>query len=100
MDHSTVKDTPPGERYLTVKRVGDKLSRRKSFIYNKLATDQNSPKPLRWPGGYPVFKESDIDACVLEATRNAKSPSPGARFKKGHASVGGGGRGLPRKVAG
>jgi len=55
---------PPTERYLSIARVCDKLSRRKSWVYDKLKNDPTFPRPIRL-GSWPVLVESQIDEWML-----------------------------------
>jgi len=55
---------PPGERYLSITRVCDKLSRRKSWVYEKIKSDPTFPFPVRI-GGRQSFIESAIDEWVV-----------------------------------
>ena len=57
-----------GERYLSIARVCDKLSRKKSWLYDKIKTDPNFPQSLRL-GSWQVFKESQIDDWVTTRAR-------------------------------
>lgn len=66
----------PRERYLSISRVGDKLSRRKSFIYERIKRDPSFPKPIRLDGR-PLFRESEIDAWVLSKDTSQKTASKG-----------------------
>lgn len=80
-DHSKVDDTPR-ERYLTVARVCDKLSRKKSFLYARIKNDPSFPRPLRF-SSFPVFRETEIDAWVQGAAAALKQTPPvGRRFTK------------------
>ncbi len=77
MDNSKVvfdSDTPR-ERYLNIARLGDKLSRKKSWIYRKLLNDPSFPRPLRL-GTFPVFAESQIDAWAKAITLISRPPNP------------------------
>lgn len=63
-----------GTRYLSMSRLCDKLSRKKSWAYSQLQNDPSFPKPLRiGTGGWPVWVEAEIDAWVMQARRGASA---------------------------
>lgn len=68
-------DTKPGLRYLTVARVCDKLSRKKSWVYDKWARDPTFPRPVRL-GKWPVFIESQIDDWVANHAAQSTRDEP------------------------
>ncbi len=53
----------PAPRYLSIVRVLDKLSRKKSWLYKTLKTDPTFPRVLRL-GSRPLIIESELDAWV------------------------------------
>jgi len=71
-----------GERYLSVARVCDKFSRKKSWLYATLATDKNFPRPLR-VNNWMVFPESQLDAWIIASTKGATPQKPTVEFWKG-----------------
>lgn len=54
----------PGMRYLSISRVCDKLSRKKTWLYDQVKNDPTFPRPLRI-NGRQVFIEQDLDAWVM-----------------------------------
>ncbi len=77
---------PPSERYLSIARVCDKLSRKKSWVYDKLKNDVTFPKALRL-GSWPVLIESQVDEWVLLQAASAPAVrKPRAGFARKVAS--------------
>ncbi len=72
---------PHGERYLSIARVCDKFSRKKSWLYHAVANDPTFPKPLRI-GSWQVFPESQLDAWVLQNTANVPPLDSGKRLAR------------------
>ncbi len=71
---------PPSERYLSIARICDKLSRKKSWVYDKLKNDPTFPRPIRL-GSWPVLVESRIDEWVLlQAASAPPARKPHMRF--------------------
>ncbi len=60
----------PSARYLSIPRVCDKLSRRKTWLYDQMRNDPSFPRPLRI-NGRQVFLEHEIDRWVLAQTQEA-----------------------------
>lgn len=54
-------------RYLSIPRVCDKLSRKKSWVYDRAKNDPTFPKSLSFCGRR-VFVEADIDKWVALQT--------------------------------
>jgi predicted DNA-binding transcriptional regulator AlpA len=60
----------PGARYLSPARVCDKLSRKKSWLYDRMKNDSSFPQPIRL-GAWNVFVESQIDEWVITQAQSA-----------------------------
>jgi predicted DNA-binding transcriptional regulator AlpA len=60
----------PGKRYLSFARVCDKLSRKKSWLYDKIKTDPTFPEVIHI-AGRPALVESSIDAWVEQENNRA-----------------------------
>lgn len=58
-------------RYLSIPRVCDKLSRKKSWVYNKAKNDPTFPQP-KTICGRRVFIETEIDQWVEEQTAGSR----------------------------
>lgn len=64
---------PAGARLLSVRRAAEKLSRSRSWVWEKAKNDPSFPKPIRL-GGEPVFLEHELDhyiANLVEKSRDA-----------------------------
>lgn len=64
---SATLNQQPGARYLSIARVCDKLSRKKTWLYDQVKKDPTFPRPLRI-NGRQAFVEQDIDAWVMGKT--------------------------------
>jgi predicted DNA-binding transcriptional regulator AlpA len=62
---TTTLNPEPGARFLSIARVCDKLSRKKSWLYAQVEKDPTFPRPLRI-NSRQVFVEQDIDAWVFK----------------------------------
>ncbi len=72
----------PADRYLSVARVCDKLSRKKSWLYKTLKTDPTFPRILRL-GSRPLIVESELDAWVLlQAASAPTARKPQTAFRR------------------
>jgi len=60
----TSLNAAPGNRYLSIQRVCDKLSRQKTWLYDQVKNDPTFPRPLRI-NGRQVFVEQQIDNWVM-----------------------------------
>jgi predicted DNA-binding transcriptional regulator AlpA len=56
--------TTASNRYLSIPRVCDKLSRKKTWVYDRVKNDPTFPRPLKL-GAWQVFIESQIDEWVM-----------------------------------
>ncbi len=71
---------PPSARYLSIARVCDKLSRKKSWVFDKLKNDPTFPRAVRL-GAWRVLVESQIDEWVLlQAASAPPARKPHMRF--------------------
>lgn len=57
-------NTPAEIRFLTLKQVGEKLARRKTWLYDQVAHNPDFPRP-RVLNGRKVFLAHEIDAFML-----------------------------------
>ncbi len=60
----------PGKRYLSFARVCDKLSKKKSWLYNRIKSDPTFPEVI-YIAGRPALVESSIDAWVEQENNRA-----------------------------
>ena len=63
-----------GARGLSPKKVCEKLSRKKSWLWQRLKTDPDFPRPVYLSPGAPLFFEHELDAYLAkcaERTRKA-----------------------------
>jgi len=73
---------PPGDRYLSVKLLCDKLTRKRTWIYKQMAEDPTFPR-ARYIGKSPRFPESEVDMWVLlKSERSAELGRPSRRTPK------------------
>ena len=68
---STTNTIPSGAKCLTPKQVCDKLSRRKSWLWQRLKNDPNFPRPVYFGPSAPVFIEADLDEWLERLYRSA-----------------------------
>ncbi|MDM7942453.1 MAG: hypothetical protein QUV35_07475 [Hydrogenophaga sp.] len=59
----TELNAQPGTRYLSIPRLCDKLSRRKTWVYDLLQQDPTFPRPIRI-NNRSLFDEQAVDAWV------------------------------------
>ncbi len=64
---TTSLNATPGARYLSIARVCDKLSRKKTWLYDQIKRDPTFPRPLRI-NSRQVFVEQAIDQWVVGKT--------------------------------
>jgi predicted DNA-binding transcriptional regulator AlpA len=62
----------PSARYLSIARVCDKLSRKKSWTYDRIKNDPTFPRPIHL-GKRKAFIESQVDAWVEQQDKHAES---------------------------
>jgi predicted DNA-binding transcriptional regulator AlpA len=55
----------PGRRYLSLRRLCDKLSRGRTWIYCTLKNDPTFPRPIRL-GAWQVFAEDQVDEWIAK----------------------------------
>jgi predicted DNA-binding transcriptional regulator AlpA len=69
---ATTLNIEPGTRYLSIARVCDKLSRRKTWLYDQVKKDPTFPRPLRI-NSRQVFAEPEVDAWVMNQRATIES---------------------------
>lgn len=55
---------PPGVKCLSPKQTCTKLSRRKSWLWDRIKTDPTFPRPMYFGARSPVFFEHELDAWL------------------------------------
>lgn len=55
---------PPGARCLTPKRACEKLGRQKSWLWDRVKSDPEFPKPIYYGPNAPVFIDAHLDAWL------------------------------------
>lgn len=57
---------------ITPKRAGEKLGRKKSWLWDRVKNDPTFPRPVYLGPRAPIFIESEIDAYIMKLA-NARS---------------------------
>ena len=70
---NSVITIPQGTRCLSIPKCGEKLSRGKSWVWEKIKNDQSFPKPIRLAGGMQVLLEHEVDSWLMKQVQNSRN---------------------------
>lgn len=63
------RSIPAGARCLSPRGVGEKFDRSLSWVWARLKSDPEFPRPVYLGPSQPVFIESELDAWLAEQNR-------------------------------